>query len=210
MTGAVKRLDAVWYQGVSLGMVGLSVAIVLALANEATVGVIALSQARDTQLSLEQVLPEGYADNNLLKDTRQLPGPDGAPLTVYLARRGGEIRAVLYELSGKGYAGPVSLVMAVDREGQLLGVRITHHNETPGLGDKIDAAKTDWIHAFEGKSLGKPEALRWAVKKDGGDFDQFAGATITPRAVVRTVKSGLEFFAANQAALLEENEGARP
>jgi electron transport complex protein RnfG len=96
--------------------------------------------------------------------------------------------------------------MGVSRDGQLLGVRVLSHRETPGLGDKIEAAKATWIHAFEGKSLASPPPDKWAVKKDGGAFDQFSGATITPRAVVRAVKDGLELFARERPRLLGEME----
>jgi electron transport complex protein RnfG len=93
--------------------------------------------------------------------------------------------------------------MGIDRSGHITGVRVIKHKETPGLGDKIEAAKNSWIFAFEGKSLGDPAADKWAVKKDGGVFDQFAGATITPRGVVKAVKGGLEFFEKNRAQLLD-------
>jgi electron transport complex protein RnfG len=95
-------------------------------------------------------------------------------------------------------------MMGVDRDGKMLGVRVIKHSETPGLGDKIEPAKSDWIHGFEGKFLGSPPAEKFAVKKDGGVFDQFAGATITPRAVVKSVKGGLAFFAKEKARLLED------
>ena len=92
----------------------------------------------------------------------------------------------------------------ITKDGHLLGVRVIKHAETPGLGDKIEPAKADWIHSFEGKFLGDPPPEKFAVKKDGGVFDQFAGATITPRAVVKAVKGGLEFFADSKAQLLDE------
>ena len=196
------KLDEVWFQAASLGVVGLTVTAILAVVYDHTSAAIAAAAERDTQQSLEQVLPAGYADNQLLKDTLLVKGPDGVPLTVYRARKHGVINAVLFELTGKGYGGPLALVMAVDTSGTVLGVRVTHHNETPGLGDKIDAAKTDWILSFNGKSLGQPLPAHWAVKKDGGDFDQFAGATITPRGVVATVKKGLDYFSAHKAELL--------
>jgi electron transport complex protein RnfG len=93
--------------------------------------------------------------------------------------------------------------MGVDTQGRLLGARVVKHAETPGLGDKIEPAKSKWILDFDGKSLNDPPAEKWAVKKDGGVFDQFAGATITPRAVVKAVKSGLEFFAAHREEILQ-------
>lgn len=199
-----KIKQALWYQGVSLGATGLVAALILAAANNATEAAIVRARADDLKLSLAQVLPEGFADNDLLRDSVKLTGSDGAPLEVHRARRKGRVEALIFEARGKGYAGPVVLVMAIDRDGRVLGVRVIQHNETPGLGDKVDAAKTAWIHSFEGKSLGQPAAEHWAVKKDGGDFDQFAGATITPRAVVGAVKGGLQLFAARRAEMLGE------
>jgi electron transport complex protein RnfG len=110
-------------------------------------------------------------------------------------------------VAGNGYAGRIVCMMGVDKDGHVLGVRIIKHKETPGLGDKIEPDKSDWIHAFEGKFLGDPPAEKFAVKKDGGVFDQFAGATITPRGVVKAVKGGLEFFAREKARLLDETGG---
>jgi electron transport complex protein RnfG len=199
-----KIKQALWYQGASLGAIGLIAALVLAAANNATEAAIVRARADDLKLSLAQVLPEGFADNDLLRDSIKLAGSDGAPIEVHRARRKGRVEALIFEARGKGYAGPVVLVMAVDRDGRVLGVRVIQHNETPGLGDKVDAAKTDWIHSFEGKSLAQPAEARWAVRKDGGDFDQFAGATITPRAVVGAVKGGLQLFAARRAEMLGE------
>jgi electron transport complex protein RnfG len=96
-------------------------------------------------------------------------------------------------------------MLGVDAEGKVLGVRVLAHKETPGLGDKIEVKKGDWILRFAGLSLGNPLPEKWKVKKDGGQFDQFAGATITPRGVVKAVREGLDFFAANQAKLTEVN-----
>ncbi|MFC3853422.1 electron transport complex subunit RsxG [Salinispirillum marinum] len=109
---------------------------------------------------------------------------------------------VLPATTPDGYTGDIHLLIAIDAMGQLLGVRVVEHKETPGLGDAIEADKSRWIHQFVGKSLGNPRPDRWAVQKDGGDFDQLTGATITPRAVVRAVRDSLEFFADNRPALL--------
>jgi electron transport complex protein RnfG len=94
-------------------------------------------------------------------------------------------------------------MMGIAADGKLLGVRVLAHKETPGLGDKIEVKKGDWILRFDGLSLGNPPAERWKVKKDGGQFDQFAGATITPRGVLVAIRSGLDFFAANKDQLTE-------
>ena len=190
------------YQGILLGSVTLLTGGALALADRATEADIKAAQARDMQQSLAQVLPGQY-DNDLLKDTVTLPGPDGN-VTVYRARRAGEVEAVVFQVQGQGYAGAVVSMMGVDRKGQVLGVRVINHKETPGLGDKVDPAKSGWIHAFEHKFFGDPPEDKWAVKKDGGVFDQFSGATITPRAVVKSVKGGLEFFRKQKTRLLDD------
>jgi electron transport complex protein RnfG len=199
-----------FYQGVLLGSVALLTSAALALAARVTEADIKAAEAADLKQSLTQVLPGEY-ENDLLKDTVTLSGKNGDVL-VYRGRRAGKVEAVVYRMIGHGYAGNIVCVMGVSREGKILGVRVIKHAETPGLGDKIEPAKSNWIHSFEGKWLGEPVAEKWAVKKDGGVFDQFASATITPRGVVKAVKGGLEFFESNKAKLLEEAavEGIKP
>ncbi len=190
------------YQGMLLGGVALLTSAALAFASRATEADIKAAEAADLKQSLAQVLPGEY-ENDLLKDTVTLPGKEGDVL-VYRGRRAGKVEAVVYRVIGRGYAGKIVCVMGVSREGKILGVRVISHKETPGLGDKIEPAKGKWIFDFDGKFLGDPPADKWAVKKDGGVFDQFAGATITPRGVVNAVKGGLEFFEGNKGALLNE------
>ncbi len=197
--------DKLGYQGALLGIAALITSAALALAASATGPEIAAAEARDLQQSLAQVLP-GKFDNDLLKDTVVLPGPEGE-ITVYRARRAGHVEAVVFQVVGYGYAGRIVCMLGVDKNGRILGVRVIKHAETPGLGDKIEPAKADWIHRFEGKFLGDPPPDKFAVKKDGGVFDQFAGATITPRAVVKAVKGGLEFFGREKARLLDPTGG---
>lgn len=190
------------YQGALVALAGLVTSGALALASRVTGPEIQAAADRDLQQSLAQVLP-GEHDNDLTKDTVELHGPDGS-VTVYRARKRGRVEAVVYQTVGHGYAGNIVCVMGVDRDGKILGVRVIKHAETPGLGDKIEPAKSDWIHDFENKTLDAPPPEKWAVKKDGGVFDQFAGATITPRGVVKAVKAGLEFFARDKARMLDE------
>ncbi|MEN3111908.1 electron transport complex subunit RsxG [Uliginosibacterium paludis] len=206
MSAHAERLNAVWYQGASLGLVAVSITVALAAAYTASREQVASAIENDTRQTLEQVLPPGYSDNNLLKDVMEIRDASGEAVSVYRARKAGKVRAVLFAQHGNGYSGRIDLIMAVDAEGIVQGVRVTHHTETPGLGDKIEETKNDWIHRFEGKSIASTGAERWAVKKDGGVFDQFAGATITPRAVVRTVKGGLEFFAQHRDQLLDGSQ----
>jgi electron transport complex protein RnfG len=192
------------YQTVLLGSVVLLTSAALALASRATEADIEAAAARDLQQSLAQVLPGQY-DNDLLHDTVRLAASDGE-VTVHRARRAGRVEAVVFQTVGQGYAGPIVCIMGVSRDGELLGVRVLKHKETPGLGDRIEPAKDNWIYEFDGKSLASPPPDKWAVKKDGGAFDQFAGATITPRAVVRAVKGGLELFARERPRMLGEME----
>lgn len=196
--------ESIGYQALLLGVVTLAAGGALAIADHQTRAAITAAETRDLESTLSQVLPEGFSDNHLLADTVIVSDGSGTPIKVYRARKGGEVKGVIYQVTGKGYAGPVVIVMGVDREGTILGVRVTRHAETPGLGDKIDAAKSDWVLRFNGKSLEYPPLARWSVKKDCGDFDQFTGATITPRAVVDAVKQGLVFFASHRAELVDE------
>jgi electron transport complex protein RnfG len=189
--------------GVILGAFCLGFGMLLAITDRITVDDIAARAMEDKQNSLSQVLPATIHDNNPVTDTLALKNAHGRELTVYRARKDGAVTAVAYEIFGTGYAGEMKLMMGIDRDGKLLGVRVLAHKETPGLGDKIEVKKGDWILRFDGLSLGNPPLERWKVKKDGGQFDQFAGATITPRGVLAAIRSGLEFFAANRTILLE-------
>lgn len=156
--------------------------------------------------ALNVLLPEQAYDNNILNDTLELP-PTAAlgtqsPTIVYRARKNDEpVAVILSSTAPDGYSGKINMLMAIYTDGSLAGVRVISHKETPGLGDKIEAHRDDWILQFSGLSLQSPEVSRWKVKKDGGDFDQFTGATITARAVVNATKHALQFFAVNQDKL---------
>ncbi len=155
---------------------------------------------------LSELLPPQTYDNDLLHDTKQVVAPQflgtNKPVTLYRARKHGKPVAVLFEtVAPNGYSGAIRLLVGIRADGSLLGVRVLAHRETPGLGDKIEKTKSDWIDSFTDKRLTADSTAQWAVKKDGGMFDQFTGATITPRAVVKAVKKSLEFFNANRERL---------
>ncbi len=191
--------------GAILGAFCLGFGIVLAVTDRITTDDIAARALEDRQSSLRQVLAGASHDNNPAIDTVLVKNAEEREITAYRARLKGRVTGVAYEIYGSGYAGEMKLMMGVDADGQVLGVRALAHHETPGLGDKIEEKKGDWILRFTGLSLQNPLPGRWKVKKDGGQFDQFAGATITPRGVVAAVRGGLEFFAAHKASLLETN-----
>lgn len=150
-------------------------------------------------------------NNDILTDTITLPETQQLATKqetiVYRARKdGAAVAAVFTSIAPNGYSGSIKLLVGVYYDGTLAGVRVINHKETPGLGDKIDEKKTNWILQFKGLSLAKPIESQWAVKKDGGEFDQFTGATITPRAVVTAVKSALQFFEQNGDELFKETK----
>ena len=192
-------------------------AAVLGLFAIATVGVVAAIQQgtapriaaaeREAQVqALAQILPAGSYDNHLLDNSRlvqdELLG-NRNPAPAYLATLAGKPSAVILQVTAPdGYSGSIKLLVGILADGRLAGVRALHHRETPGLGDKIELAKSRWILGFDGKSLTQPDEAGWAVKKDGGQFDQFAGATITPRAVVKAVHKALQYFDKHKAELL--------
>ncbi|SDF98172.1 electron transport complex subunit RsxG [Alloyangia pacifica] len=187
--------------GLLLALFSLGTALVLALSDDLTRDAIAARGAEDLYASLAQVLPPGSYDNDPTASLRQML--DGEqPIPVYVGAEGPNVTALAFALTGYGYGGAIRVLIGVDAGGTVLGVRVLAHAETPGLGDKIETAKSDWIEGFAGTSMTSPTPAGWKVRKDGGQFDQFSGATITPRAVVATVHRGLELFEANQAALL--------
>ena len=155
---------------------------------------------------LHRLIPADQHDNVLLEDTitardEALLGSD-EPVMVYRARRNGEpVALVIAAIAPDGYSGSIKLLVGINVDGTLSGVRVVAHRETPGLGDAIDETRSDWIYIFSGKSLQAPDVSRWAVKKDGGDFDQLTGATITPRAVVKAARNALLYYRDHQEAL---------
>ncbi|WP_035516648.1 electron transport complex subunit RsxG [Pseudohaliea rubra] len=164
--------------------------------------------------ALLQIVPREAHDNSLLDDT--LPAPVGddklklaEPRPIYRARRDGRVETVLVPARAPdGYSGAIDLVVGVERDGSIAGVRVLAHRETPGLGDKIDRRKGDWIDSFAGRSLKNPAPAQWKVSKDKGVFDTFTGATITPRAVVAATRRTLEYVKANEATLFAGDAAA--
>jgi Na+-translocating ferredoxin:NAD+ oxidoreductase subunit G len=189
------------YQAGLLGGFTLIAAALLVLGDLSTRETIALRKAEDLKASLAEVIPPAIHDNDLLAHPLTLEGPDGSPLVVYRALQGLQVTGLAYRVSGTGYAGEIELLLGLDASGTVLGTRVLSHAETPGLGDKMEVSKGDWILGFDGLSLGNPPAERWKVKKDGGDFDQFTGATITPRAILAALHGGLDFFARHRDTL---------
>jgi len=167
---------------------------------------IAAQERRVVLEQLNQVLPGSEYDNALHEDVIEIRDysyfKHDEPFLVYRARKQGRPVAVVLNLvTADGYNGDIRLLVAIRVNGLIAGVRVIAHRETPGLGDPVERARSDWVLGFDGRSLTDPGQKDWAVRRDGGIFDQFTGATITPRAVVEAVQAALEFFAAQQDSI---------
>ncbi len=177
-----------------LGTAAVLCVAVVAGVNQLTSGEIAKQALAQKIASLQQVLPTGVSSDGLLASCRSVRQPDifgAAAVPVYTVTQQEQTIYVVETVAPDGYSGNISLLVAVGNDGSVYGVRTLAHKETPGLGDKIELAKSNWILSFVGKNGGD---AKFAVKKDGGEFDQFAGATITPRAVVNATKRAALYF----------------
>lgn len=173
---------------------------------------IAEQERKQLSLQLQDVLAADFYDNTLYQDCAIIDDPllGDHPQTIYRARKDGQpIALVMRHVTPKGYSGDIELLTAVFANGEVAGVRVTKHEETPGLGDKVEIKKSSWITSFKGQTLLSEDDERWAVKKDGGSFDQFTGATITPRAVVGSVKHAVLFSKNNFDAVFSADNACQ-
>lgn len=195
-----------------LGAFALVTTALLAFTAEFTKDRITKAEREAQQKALFEIVPRARHDNDLLSTIIKVPESAWAGLglksggEIYAARHADETIAVIIPaVAPDGYSGDIRIIVGVDADGSIAGVRVLDHHETPGLGDKIELKKNPWITSFNGKSLTSPVVSHWNVKKDGGNFDQFAGATITPRAVVNQVRRVLEFVDAHRDELFNKN-----
>ncbi|MCW8907865.1 MAG: electron transport complex subunit RsxG [Sedimenticola sp.] len=198
--------------GILLALFATAGTALVAVTNDLTAERIAENERQALLSNLSALVPIEEIDNDIVSDTLIVRQPDllgGEETLVYLGRKQGKpVAAVFTSVVPNGYSGPIKLLVAVHNDGTLGGVRVISHKETPGLGDKIEENRSDWIHSFDGKSLSNPKFSRWKVKKDGGDFDQFTGATITPRAIVAAVKNTLIYFDKHRETLFPNTRKA--
>ena len=185
----------------------------VALTFQGTAARIAENERQTLLHTLHQLVSPTEHDNDIYTDLitvtdKELLG-SAHSINVYRARMGGHpVAAVLAANAPDGYSGSIKLLVGIRYDGTLAGVRVLSHRETPGLGDGIEAERSDWIQEFTGHSLLNPEATGWKVKKDGGQFDQFTGATITPRAVVKAVYNTLRYYQQHREALFDDGVSA--
>ena len=175
---------------------------------------IAIEQRKAEEKALLQIVPDSRHNNSMLDNTILVD--ESVPelglreqKNIYLARQDGlTVAAIIPVTARDAYSGDVNLIVGVNADGTIAGVRALSHRETPGLGDKVDLRKSDWVLGFNGKSLANPVLARWAVKKDKGEFDQFTGATITPRAVIAATLRALQYAQANKSVLFADEKTA--
>ena len=202
-----KRLPIFIAAGI-LGIFAIAGTSLVAFTHSATKTRIEANERETLLRTLHALVPPESIDNDIVLDTLQISDPEqlGSPVTtVYRGRRQGDpVATVLTTTVPDRYSGPIRLLVAVRFDGSLGGVRVISHRETPGLGDKVEESRSDWIFSFTGKSLGNPPVEQWKVKRDGGIFDQFTGATVTPRSIVTAVKKTLIYVQAHKDALYDK------
>ncbi len=191
---------AAFYSAINLLFFALVGTGLLALTYNLTHETIAQSEEAEKLKLVSQVLPASAYDNDIMKAKATIPGDpllgSKTDTVIYRGQLKGETSAVVLQaIAPDGYGGKINLLIAIHKDGRLAGVRVASHNETPGLGDYIEAAKNNWVLGFDGLSLEQPRDSDWKVKKDGGSFDYRAGATITPRAVIKAVHRTLQYAA---------------
>lgn len=193
----------VWASGAILAVLAAICTALVAITHSTTAPQIAANAQAYLEQSLQPVLEGLEYDGKLSESTliietpHELPG--GQPVTVYRVYADGAPVAALFIVTAKdGFTGPIKLLIGIAANGEISGVRVLEHRETPGLGDLIEATKSDWIEQFHSRSLADPDRALWAIKRDGGVYDQLTGASITPRSVIKAIKETLLYFEANR------------
>jgi electron transport complex protein RnfG len=196
--------------GLMLAIFAIGSSSLVVITENATHDKIADNERQTLLNAINALVPAANYNNDILSDTLEIAPTKilstTKSTTVYRARQNQQaVAAVFTSIAPNGYNGKITLLVGVYHTGKLAGVRVITHKETPGLGDKIDERKSDWITQFSGLSLNNPGSSQWSVKKDGGQFDQFTGATITPRAVIQAIKNALHYFEQHQNALFKQH-----
>ena len=191
-----------WFKpGGLLGVFSLVFIFALSLTFELTRERVAEQEQLKLRSQLQELLPPDSHDNSPAED---FITDDASGRVIYRARMQQQpVAALIQTVAPDGYSGSISMLVGIRANGELLGVRVLSHRETPGLGDAIELRRSDWVLGFTGKSLGSPAADQWTVKKEGGAFDSFTGATITPRAVIHEIKNTLVYYQQNRQEIFK-------
>ncbi len=201
-------------------LLGLAVAMVvclaiLGIAAQLTAKRIERNERAWFEAQINALVPADLHDNDLLTDRIEVDAPEALgtrnPVAVYRARRNSvPTAAIINSVAPDGYGGPIELLVAVSYDGTVLGVRVLSHHETPGMGDAFAQPGSRWLAAFTGRSLTNPEMRGWNVRKDGGEFEQFTSATISPRAIIQAVQSTLDYHDTHRTAIYQPSTPLTP
>jgi electron transport complex protein RnfG len=197
---------SIWKSGVTLAVVAAFCTSLVALTWQLTADRIEANKKDWLERSLQPALAGLFFDGSVTESMITIPLPHGLPgseaVIIYRVYANEEPVAALFVVSARdGYAGPIRLLIGIAMDGTVTGVRVLEHRETPGLGDRIETTKSDWVLQFDGHSLRNPEAGKWAIKGDGGQFDQLTGASVTPRSIIKAIKETLTWFDANRTSV---------
>jgi electron transport complex protein RnfG len=194
---------AILKSGMTLAVIAAICTSLVAITYQWTADRIAANDKALLEQSLEPALSDLFFDSGVsesmlvVNPPHALPGDDEA--MIYRIYAKGEPVAALFVVTARdGFAGPIRILLGVDMQGVVTGLRILKHRETPGLGDKIESRRSDWVHQFTGRALGDPVESDWAIRRDGGQFDALTGASVTPRAVIKAMRETLIYFEANR------------
>lgn len=207
----------IWKSGVTLAVIAAICTSLVAITWQLTAERIETNKKEWLERSLQPALAGLFFDSSVTESMLMIPPPHELPgsgtAIIYRVYAGEKPVAALFVVSARdGYAGPIRLLIGIAMDGTVTGVRVLEHRETPGMGDRIEITKSDWVLQFDGHSLQDPEPARWALKGDGGDFDQLTGASVTPRAIVNAIRETLTYFDANRVAVFaakaDDEDGA--
>lgn len=201
----------VWKSGVTLAIIAAICTSLVALTWQLTAERIEINKKEFLERSLQPALAGLFFDTGVTESVLTIPAPHDLPgndaAIIYRVYAQGQPVAALFVVSARdGYAGPIRLLIGISMDGSVTGIRVLEHRETPGLGDRVEITRSDWALQFDGHSLRDPEPVEWAIKRDGGDFDQLTGASVTPRAIIKAIKATLLYFEANTDAIFEVEE----
>ncbi|OIQ25912.1 electron transport complex subunit RsxG [uncultured Vibrio sp.] len=201
-------LAAIRKNGLTLALFACASTGLVAVTHYLTEDKIGIQEKAQLLSILNQVIPKELHDNDLYNSCRLVSDESlgtNDPMPAYFATLNGEPSGIAIEaIAPDGYNGTIKVIVGINTAGEVTGTRVLSHKETPGLGDKIDLRVSDWILSFNGKTVTESNSETWKVRKDGGQFDQFTGATITPRAVVGAVKNTVSFVIENQSDLVNQ------
>jgi len=200
---------AMFRSGITLAVIAAICTALVALTYSLTAERIVANEQAWLERSLQPALSGLFYDSGVTESKIVIPPPHDLPgseaAIIYRVYAEGAPVAALFVVSARdGYAGPIRILVGIDTMGVVTGVHVLEHRETPGLGDRVDSTKSDWVKQFNGHSLLDPEPTGWAIKGDGGQYDQLTGASVTPRAIIKAIKETLLYFEAHSEEIFAE------